>query len=669
MQAEKRQITVFDQFGFREAQHSGKHSIGNCPFCGSDKHFFVNKESENKAWDCKRCGRSGGYKKFIEEIVEVCSEIFSKDKEAVKHLIDSRGLLAATFNDVRVGYHPATKQYLLPVFSVDGKQILNIKLYDGKTMRNVSGATAAMYGIWREDELKNSEDILICEGEWDTLTMLEIIKKAKIKNTTAVGVPGAGTFKTDCLPIFQDKNIYLMYDNDEAGTRGMDKAAGLLASVTRKVMRLHWPEGFPEGFDVRDFYRQNNCNAVKTWEGLLGWVKPAELPKATSPTAASEIVDIGEPVPCEKVYAAFKKWLHIPDLTLLDVIFGTILANRLSGDPLWMFIVAPPGATKTEPLLGLTGGVRIETISTLTPHTLISGANFGGGGDPSLIPRLDSKVLIIKDFTSVLGLPSTERDEIFSILRDAYDGECSKPFGNGIWRRYKSKFGILAAVTPSIELFTEDHAALGERFLRWRNWIPKSPDARRKYIEKALSNATHEDEMRKDLGDISKMILKAKYTNVPIIPAAIGSKIVGLAQLVSLLRGTVVRDKYTRSITHKSFTELGTRISKQLDKLIRGVAMFRGNELATDYEYNIACRVARSSVPHRLYLAVEYLYTKKVKQISATELSKEIGLPNDTCTIILDNLTMLDVMERTESGQAYRLSKDTLNLLDKSDWI
>lgn len=670
MSAERKNgINIFNQFGFREVKTSGKHSIGNCPFCGSEDHFFLNNESENKGWDCKHCLRGGGYKKFCEEITEECADIFSKDKKMQDALIRSRGLSGETFLGVRTGYHPATKQYLLPVFSVDGKQILNIKLYDGKAMRNCSGASSAMYGMWREEELKRSTDIIICEGEWDTLAMLEIIKKAKVRKTTALGVPGAGTFKPECLPLLQDKNIYLMYDNDTAGQKGMDKAIPFLSSVTRKIMRIEWPEGFPEGFDVRDSYTQNSGDATKTWEGLMGWMKQADMPKSESKTASADIVDVGDPVPAEQVYSAFQKWLHIPDVTLIDVIFGTILANRLPGDPLWMFIVAPPGATKTEPLLSLSACPRIETISSLTPHTLISGANFGGGGDPSLIPKLDGKVLIVKDFTSVLGLPSTEQDEIFSILRDAYDGECSKPFGNGIWRRYKSKFGILAAVTPSIELYTEEHASLGERFLRWRNWVPKSSVSRRVYIEKALANATHEEELRNDLKEIAEAVLKAKYDNIPIIPASIGTKVVCLAQLVALLRGTVIRDKYTRSITHCSFTELGTRISKQLDKMIRGVSMFRGNEVATEYEYNIAKSVASSSVPHRLLMATEHIYKTKLKQATPSELSSVIGLPVDTCTLIAENLTQLSVLEKTKNGMSYQLTKDMLSLLTKSEFI
>jgi hypothetical protein len=312
--------------------------------------------------------------------------------------------------------------------------------------------------------------------------------------------------------------------------------------------------------------------------------------------------------PAKEVYDIFRKWLHIPDTTMLDVIFGTVIANRLSGDPLWLFIVAPPGATKTEPLMSLSGGSKIETISSLTPHVLISGANFGGGGDPSLIPTLNGKILIIKDFTAILGLSVQERDEIFSILRDAYDGECSKPFGNGIFRKYKSKFGILAAVTPAIELFVEEHAQLGERFLRWRNYLPKGFAARSVYVKKALSNASHEVELRAELNSIGKKVLLGDYKDIPEIPEAVKERIVALAHWISMMRGTVNRDKFSKDITHRSFIELGTRVAKQLYKLIVGITMFKQEKIVSEDTYDVALSVARASVSSRYYDALMPMY-------------------------------------------------------------
>ena len=660
-------INVFGQFGFREAQRSGDQSIGPCPFCGDPKHFFINLSSDNKAWDCKKCGRSGGFRGFLEQIVETCAADFTGP--AAARLCTSRGIAVDTLRKVRAGYHTPTRQYVLPVYSSEGK-ITTLKIYDLKTMRNAAGCPGSVYGMWSK-RLNSADDVLLCEGEWDTLVAREIIDKAAIRKTAAVGVPGAGTFKSEALPIFSGKNVYLLYDNDEAGRNGADKATRLLQSVARKVFRLHWPEGMPEGFDLRDLYKQNKKDAKATWEQFMGWTKEAEAPKAIpgERPAAGDIIDSGEPVPASAVHAVFQKWLHIPDLTLVDVVYGTIIANRLPGDPLWLFVVAPPGATKTEVLMSLNGGARIETLSTLTPHTLISGSANGGGPDPSLIPKLDGKILVVKDFTAVLGLPYAERDQIFSILRDAYDGECAKPFGNGICRRYVSKFGFLAAVTPMIEMFTEDHAALGERFLRWRNYIPSASAERRKYIQRAWDNVTHEVPMRQELNAIGREFLRGKYDKVPKVPKALASKTIALAQMIAILRGTVVRDKYTREIQHKSFVELGTRVSKQLHKLLLGVAMFRGAEEVGDAEYAVAAHVARGSVTQRLFDTMKTAMAAD-REVSPAEAAKETRLPPSVANMMLENLVSLGALKRdqTATGQVrFIVRTDARKLAEESE--
>lgn len=661
-------LLIFGQFGFREIEKSGVHIIGPCPFCGKE-HFFVNETSKNKAWDCKVCSREGGYKSFLEQMVEFCDEQFTLKN--AKKLLDSRKIDFKTLKNARIGYHPITKNFIIPVFSADGLNINNIKIYDFYKFRNAHGCNAHLYNL-HEDRLKNCSSFIVCEGEWDTLAMEEIILKLKLKDVCAIGVPGAGSFRAEAMPLFSGKDVHLLYDNDDAGQKGLQKAINNLSGVARKLTKIVWPENFPKSYDVRDHYNSNENDARKTYEELMSWVEITSSNGDRKTIAESEIVGDGPPVPCKEVYEVFSKWLHIPDLTLIDVIFGTVLANKIPGDPIWMFIVAPSGATKTEPILGLTNCPRIETISTLTPHTLISGANFGGGGDPSLIPRLDKKLLVIKDFTSVLGLPQMEREEIFSILRDAYDGECSKPFGNGITRRYKSTFGILACTTPAIEFATEDHAALGERFLRWRNYIPSNMDSKRKYIVRAIGNVAKEVEMREEIHIISGKVLRAKYDDIPEIPDEIQERIISLAQLISCLRGAVHRDKYTKDITHKSFPELGTRVSKQLFKFLLGVGLFHQVKTIGESEYEIAVRVARSTVPSRLLEALDVVYKKGVP-LAALQVSKIIGFNANVTNTILENLCMLDVLTKGVNEKnvraVYKVRKDIKELIEQSKFI
>lgn len=41
----------------------GVEIISDCPFCGKEKHFFIN--SKTNLWNCKRCGREGNLKSFL----------------------------------------------------------------------------------------------------------------------------------------------------------------------------------------------------------------------------------------------------------------------------------------------------------------------------------------------------------------------------------------------------------------------------------------------------------------------------------------------------------------------------------------------------------------------------------------------------------------------------
>ena len=184
-------LTIFLQMGFIQQKQASNHVIGRCPFCGKDEHFFINTESANKAWDCKSCGLSGGYKKLLETAVKIGKENFAANSKA---LVDNRKISAFTFSKMDVGFLPVKKVFIIPVYSYDGKEIVNIKFYGFDSMRNAAGLSSAMYGLWRlPKDASSYKNVFIAEGEWDALALVEIVDKLKMKDTVVIGVPGAGT--------------------------------------------------------------------------------------------------------------------------------------------------------------------------------------------------------------------------------------------------------------------------------------------------------------------------------------------------------------------------------------------------------------------------------------------------------------------------------------------
>ena len=200
-------------------------------------------------------------------------------------------------------------------------------------------------------------------------------------------------------------------------------------------------------------------------------------------------IDLGtiEPLSLESGLEVFRKWLVDLDTEALELVLGVVAANALQADPVFLFVVGPPSSGKTELVRALYGHPATKHLTTVTPAALISGYE-SAVFEPSLIPKLDGKTLVIKDFTPVLEMNREKRAEVFSVFRDAYDGHCGKSFGNGKSKSFRSRFNIIAAVTGAIDQCTESMQSLGERFLR----INIQTGDRRLRTVRSLQNANRE---------------------------------------------------------------------------------------------------------------------------------------------------------------------------------
>ena len=160
-----------------------------------------------------------------------------------------------------------------------------------------------------------------------------------------------------------------------------------------------------------------------------------------------------------------------------------------------------PGGIKSETLRSFCSYPRAYSLDTLTKSTLVSGMAEKDKDTGEMVPiagimqDLDGKVLVLKDFTTILSTNEDTRTEIYGQLRSAYDGYFEKAFGT--MRRkvsVHSTFGIVAGVTPIISKYTRLHNLLGERFL----YIRSNPN-RKLAAMRAHRNTGHEVEMRAQL--------------------------------------------------------------------------------------------------------------------------------------------------------------------------
>jgi hypothetical protein len=261
----------------------------------------------------------------------------------------------------------------------------------------------------------------------------------------------------------------------------------------------------------------------------------------------------------------------------------------------------------------------------------------------------------------------TARDEIFGILRDAYDQKTQKAFGTGAVKSYESCFGVIAGVTSSIDMFSTVHASLGERFLKFR--LPEKGGVQSAFhtLRAAMKNIGKEKQMRVDLCEIASKTLGVKIARIPKVSRRAQDYLISLAQWTSAFRSLVVRDKYTGDLSYMPSPEIGTRLAKQLTRLAMGVALFRQEKTITLEVLTIAAKVARDSVPATVEKVVRHLYIhREGNNLNVRAISELSKLPPETVRRILDDLLMLKLVQKravTDRHYDWRLATDMLSLM------
>jgi len=674
-------IKTYGFHGFQIKGDSGNQVYGNCIFCGSESKFYCNKE--NYLWDCKKCGLKGNVSAFLENLVRKNKEDLSEKR--LLALCQDRKLPKEAFENLDFGYCEVRNHFTFPVRD-EKDTIVDVRCYRiGKRVMGTSGCRTGLIGLNNLNKVSKEWPIYLCEGEWDWLAMRWLILKLK-KEVLPLGVPGACVMKREWVEHFENRKVKVLYDNDGAGESGELIVKSKLQGYAKSISYLHWLDGLKEGYDIRDLIVENAIEKKKpkkTYKTILKLlnIEPRKKELKERKTEETSVEAQEESIPEKRsliqVREVFNKWLFLKSFEPIEVMLATVLSNKLEGDPLWLFLVAPPGGAKTEILSSLGMCKDVYFTSSLTPHSLISGANFAQGGDPSLIPKLDGKVLAIKDFTSIMAKRDVEKEEIFGILRDAYDGKCSKVFGNGVRRNYVSKFTIISAVTPAIYELSHSHQALGERFVKYVVGGNLHHVSERSVVERAIGNLNQETTMRKELtevvyGFMYYLMENFDPENIAVIPSNIVRQLVPLAMLCARMRGTISRDRFRPDmINSKPSAEVGSRLGKQLAKFCISLAMVRGKKEVTEEEYSVCKKIALNTISQRNEDLLRCLYLEtgmKEKSLKTKEICFQTKYPFSTVSRVLSDMQMLKIISRLGllNSHEWKITNYIKKLIEKS---
>lgn len=288
------------------AKVSGREVRFLCPFHG-DTEPSANVNMTNGLWHCKACGASGGpidfvmksqnvdYKAALTEVgrlagmeppslarrvngaaelapatvtkgklteanVKAWHEAALRNADLMRWFTEHRGFTGDTIAARQLGWDGS--RVTIPVRDAAGK-LVNVRRYlrnatkeQGKMLPLVPGEAATqLYPL--VDPLP--PEVYLVEGEWDAMLM----HQEGLTQTLTV-TAGTGIWKPWMTPLFENRMVTILPDNDDAGRTGAAKLAAILANVAT-VFICQIPN-LPAKGDVTDFFveQQRSADELRT---------------------------------------------------------------------------------------------------------------------------------------------------------------------------------------------------------------------------------------------------------------------------------------------------------------------------------------------------------------------------------------------------------------------
>jgi hypothetical protein len=352
-------------------------------------------------------------------------------------------------------------------------------------------------------------------------------------------------------------------------------------------------------------------------------------------------------VTAERVLERFTAWLHLPDPGVVLATLGTLAANRLDGDAVWLLIVGPPSGGKSE-VIGSAASLDFTySASTITEAALLSAtpkkekAKEARGG---LLREVgEFGVIAVKDFGSILSMNRDARHATLMALREIYDGSWTRRVGSEGGREltWRGKVGLIAACTPTIDRHHAVMGAMGERFVLYRLVAEDDEQAVR-----ALTYAGREAEMRAELREAVRDLIAGALAKPRELDDAERARLIALAMLAVRGRSAVERDGYSREIELVPEPEGPARLVKILDRLLAGLdALGVEREVA----WYVVTKAALDCIPAIRCRLIDMLACGS-EPTTTKALAEGLGYPTNTIRRAVEDLTVHGLAKRIDQG-------------------
>lgn len=369
---------------------------------------------------------------------------------------------------------------------------------------------------------------------------------------------------------------------------------------------------------------------------MSGW--PFEDPPNQAPAGptVAELVDV------------LASYQHIDDPGhIWFALAVAVSGHAFTGEPLWGMLVGPSSSGKTETARAL--GAVAGHIDDLTASALMSWTKGKNPRPTGVLYRVgDHGIVTIGDFSTVLAASNKgAKDQLFAMLRRAYDGHVTRDLGTHPEQlRWHGRLTILACCTPIIDEYTSHADSLGPRWLYYR-MAPRSLDGMRAMTESARIPA---DEGRAKAAQLAEQIINTavERSKTVLLDQRLTGVIGDLAIVACYGRASVPRSSFgRREITGEASREEPARLFKQLSQLVRALLSLGAD---TGHALELARRCALDSIPQTRRKALELLVTGL--EMTVSEIAREIGCDRKVARFALEELAAAGVLSWPESYDA-----------------
>ena len=356
------------------------------------------------------------------------------------------------------------------------------------------------------------------------------------------------------------------------------------------------------------------------------------------------------PIGIKETLEVFNRWLALPDQTPILAALGTVAANLLPGDPVWLGLIGPPSSAKTEILNSTASLSNVAQAATMTVAGLLSGSpkkSHAKGAQGGLLRQIGGfGIIVLKDFGSILSMHPETKAEVLAALREIYDGAWTRHLGSdgGRTLSWQGKVGMLFAATGVINSHYAVIGSMGDRFLLSR----LAPVGRGQFGRAMKHVGAGTKQMREELSQtVTRLFAGLKGEPCAITEEEI-ERIDDTIMLVVRLRGAVARDRQSREIEAVYGAEGTARIGLTLERLLAGLDTL-GVDRATAMD--VVVSVALDSVPPARRKAYDYLHALNGAAASTTDVAKAMELPTVTVRRVLEELVAYGLASCEPQGQ------------------